>query len=76
MRRGLISCERGRVVRFPKGAEPMMEVFERAANSTPDVARQYDEPGIRHLVALCLELQRATGDGPVLSERSNRRQAA
>jgi hypothetical protein len=52
-------------VKFPKGAEPMVQIFERAVSEQiPKVAEQYEEERIRLLVSLCRELQRAAGDGP------------
>ena len=50
-------------VRFPKGLEPMTKVFELAKQTpTPQVALRYEQDGLRLLVALCRELQRASGD--------------
>lgn len=52
-------------VRFPKGAEPMAAIFAAAcATPAPSCAERYEQPGLRTLVALCRELQRAAGDGP------------
>ena len=52
-------------VKFPKGAEPMTKVFELAKRApTPQAALRYEQDGLRLLVALCRELQRASGDKP------------
>lgn len=52
-------------VRFPKGVEPMTAVFKKAKQCPlPQAALRYDSPGIRLLVSLCRELQRASHDCP------------
>lgn len=52
-------------VQFPKGAEPMAAVFERACSAgLPAVAEQYEQSPLQLLVAVCRELQRGAGDGP------------
>ena len=54
-------------VRYPTGKEPLTMLFTQAqANEgeLPEVARHYDRPEVRLLVAFCRELQRASGDGP------------
>lgn len=52
-------------IRFPKGEEPMTAIFQRATRSAlPSVANRYDEDGVRLLVGLCRELQRAAGRSP------------
>jgi len=52
-------------VKFPKGAEPMMVIFQRAQRGSPcEAASQYEQDELRVLVALCRELQRASGDHP------------
>jgi hypothetical protein len=52
-------------VKFPKGTEPMVQIFERAQQADPPkVARQFEIAEVRLLVALCRELQRASGDRP------------
>ena len=52
-------------VKFPKGQEPVTAIFEKAkGRPLPQAARQYESPGVRLLVALCQELQRAAGDEP------------
>jgi hypothetical protein len=52
-------------VRFPKGTEPMTQIFSAAcAADVPAVAEHYEQEQLRLLVALCQELQKATGDGP------------
>lgn len=52
-------------VKFPKGVEPMTQIFARAkASELPDIATNYQQAELRMLVALCRELQRAAGDGP------------
>ena len=52
-------------VKFPKGAEPMAQIFAQALDADiPDCAKQYEQQPLRLLVALCRELQRAAGDGP------------
>lgn len=50
---------------YPKGTEPMAQIFADALKrEIPRVAQQYEQPDLRILVALCRELQRAAGDGP------------
>lgn len=52
-------------VKFPKGAEPMSQIFAAAVNAeVPPVAMRYEQEQLRLLVALCRELQRAAGEGP------------
>jgi hypothetical protein len=52
-------------VQFPRGAEPMAAVFERACSAgIPAVADRYERHELHQLVAICRELQRAAGDGP------------
>lgn len=52
-------------VKFPKGTEPMAVIFEQVqTGSLPQAAFRYEQPGLRLLVALCRELQRASGDRP------------
>ncbi|MFH1921701.1 MAG: bifunctional DNA primase/polymerase [Planctomycetota bacterium] len=52
-------------VRFPEGAGPMDEIYQRAVRTDPpEVASQYESPKLRLLVALCRELQRVWGDAP------------
>jgi hypothetical protein len=52
-------------VKLPKGDEPMTAIFERAKEETlPRVAERYNHEGLRQLILLCRELQRATGDRP------------
>lgn len=52
-------------VLFPKGTEPMSQIFAAAvAAELPEAALQYDSAQCRLLVVLCRELQRAAGDGP------------
>jgi hypothetical protein len=52
-------------VRFPKGQEPMSLIVQRTdASPPPSVAERYDAPETRRLVALCRELQRASGENP------------
>ena len=54
----------GRVM-FPKGQEPMAEIFAKALEAdVPAVAQEYEQPQVRLLAALCRELQRASGDNP------------
>lgn len=62
-------------VKFPKGAEPMTQIVERAkAGPMPEVAQQFEQERLRLLVAICRELQRATGEGPFfLSSRTTGR---
>lgn len=59
-------------VKFPRGAEPMALIFQRATEADlPEVAQQFEQQPLRLLVALCRELQRATKDGPFyLSSRT------
>jgi len=52
-------------VRFPKGAEPMVAILQRAKHAAlPRAAERYDHDGLRLLIVLCRELQRASGDAP------------
>lgn len=52
-------------VKHPKGSEPMSLILAAAqSRDLPTIAQQYDHPQLQVLVALCCELQRATGDGP------------
>ena len=52
-------------VKFPKGTEPMVAVFEKAkAGPVPRAALKYEHPQLRLLAALCRELQRTAGDKP------------
>jgi Bifunctional DNA primase/polymerase, N-terminal len=52
-------------VKFPKGTEPMAQIFEKALEAElPRVAEQFDDERLQLLVSLCRELQRASGDGP------------
>jgi hypothetical protein len=52
-------------VKFPKGAEPMAQVFAKALDADiPDCATQYEQQPLQLLVALCRELQRAADDEP------------
>jgi hypothetical protein len=53
------------LVKYPKGDEPMNEVFSRAVTADlPPDAEQYESVHIKQLVGLCRELQRAAGDAP------------
>lgn len=52
-------------VRFPKGAEPMAAILERALTEVlPHEARDFEQTELQILVGLCRELQRAAGSGP------------
>ncbi len=54
-------------VRYPRGSEPMMEIFQRAVEGERPqiaVAKYPDNERLQILVALCRELQRATGGQP------------
>jgi hypothetical protein len=52
-------------VRYPKGDEPMIVILQRAKDLPPPaVARNYEGAEMRLLVALCRELQRASGEKP------------
>lgn len=52
-------------VKYPKGTEPMALILARAMETElPPAAEAYGLDGIRTLVALCRELQRAAGEGP------------
>ena len=42
----------------------MVEVLERAAQSTPLCAMQFESDKVRLLISLCRELQRGAGDQP------------
>lgn len=51
-------------VKFPKGQEPVMEIFNRALNqSFPPEASMYDAVSTRKLVSVCRELSRSTCGG-------------
>jgi hypothetical protein len=50
-------------VKFPRGAEPLADVLDRAkVADLPEVARRYEQRPLRLLVAICRELQRTAGD--------------
>jgi hypothetical protein len=52
-------------IKFPKGADPMKMIVERAENSPlPPAATNYDSAPVRRLVAICKALQDAAGDKP------------
>ena len=52
-------------VKFPKGEEPMAAIFRRAQEAElPHAAQKYEQEGVRLLLALCRELQRASGENP------------
>jgi hypothetical protein len=52
-------------VKFPRGEEPMSKMFELAKQADmPKAALRYEQKGLRLLVLLCRELQRASGDKP------------
>jgi hypothetical protein len=52
-------------VKWAKGEGPMAQVFEKAkSGNIPNRARRYEQEGLQLLVAVCRELQRATGDAP------------
>jgi hypothetical protein len=52
-------------VKFPKGAEPMVEVMERVrVADMPAEALQFEQEEVRLLVAICRELQRSSGGQP------------
>ncbi|MBN2025120.1 MAG: hypothetical protein JW809_20250 [Pirellulales bacterium] len=52
-------------IRFPQGAEPMTAILQRARQAPPPpAAARYEQAGLRLLVALCRELQRAAGEEP------------
>ncbi len=52
-------------VRFPLGQEPMTLIVQRADESPPpQVPEGCDAPQTRRLIAICRELQRASGDDP------------
>ncbi len=51
-------------VKFPKGVDVVQEVWQKVkAGTWPTEAEQYDSLDMRHLLALCLELQRTVGQG-------------
>jgi len=53
-----------RKVKYAAGAGPIEECFARAKRQpVPAVALEYEQPEVRLLVALCIELQRNAGDG-------------
>jgi hypothetical protein len=51
-------------VRNPKGQEPIHAMFASAAANIPEVAKQYEQPELQRLVALCRILQQGAGDQP------------
>ena len=51
-------------VRYPKGEEPMAQVFDRACANIPEAAEVYDQSEVQRLVSLCRELQRSAGNNP------------
>jgi hypothetical protein len=52
-------------VKFPRGKEPMIAILERAKHSPPPaVAQNYEGDGLRLLIAICRELQCASGNKP------------
>jgi hypothetical protein len=52
-------------VKFPKGKEPMVNIVKRAKElPLPMASSRYEQDGLRLLVAICRELQRAFGDKP------------
>ncbi len=52
-------------VKFPKGEEPIAMIFAKAVEAElPASALQYEQDALRLLVALCRELQRASGTEP------------
>ncbi len=59
-------------VKHPAGQEPIAMIFALAIESElPEAARQYEQPELQSLVALCRELQRGCGDQPFfLSSRT------
>ncbi len=45
-------------IKYPKGAEPMVAILERAKQAPlPRAAEKYEQAGLQLLVALCRELQ-------------------
>ena len=42
----------------------MATIFSRAQNAIPPAAQKYEQSGLRVLVAICRELQRAAGTNP------------
>jgi hypothetical protein len=51
-------------VKFIAGQGPLDVAFARSQERMPEVARRYEDPGVRNLVSLCAELQRMAGDRP------------
>ncbi|MHB8953847.1 MAG: bifunctional DNA primase/polymerase [Pirellulaceae bacterium] len=52
-------------VKFPKGAEPMVEIMERVrVADLPSESLQFEQEKLRLLVAICRELQRSAGTQP------------
>ncbi len=52
-------------VRYPAGCGPLEDAFQRATETPlPAAARGFEQPGLQWLVALCVELQRMSGDAP------------
>jgi hypothetical protein len=50
---------------FPKGNEPLIAILKRAKSlPSPAVAQNYEGDGLRLLVAICRELQIASGEKP------------
>ena len=58
-------------VKFP-GKEPLAMIFANAVTTDPpEAVRHYESEPLKVLASLCRELQRATGDAPLLFVRSH-----
>ena len=58
-------CESWGKVKFPRGTEPMSVIVMKAMEAKlPKVAENYEQGSLRLLVAVCRELQRASGEEP------------
>jgi len=51
-------------VKYPRGQERILAALDAAKQSTPTVAKQFEQPALRLLVSLCRELQRVAGAEP------------
>lgn len=51
-------------VKFPAGTGPLEEIYAVALRQMPAIASGYRTAGVRHLIALCRELQVVAGDDP------------
>ena len=58
-------CEGWERVKYPKGEEPITQIFVRAmAKEIPREAVKYEQKGVKSLASFCRELQREHGESP------------